>query len=63
MRRTYPRVVAERDEDFAIDPMGALIEVPSESFDAWLEELLGDPPVELDTTGVDLVAQARLDEA
>lgn len=55
--------MAERDEDFAIDPMAALIESPSESFDAWLEELLGDPPVKLDTTSVDLVARARLDEA
>ncbi len=55
--------MAERDEDVAIDPMVAVIELPSESFDAWLEELLGDPPVELGTTGVDLVARVRLDEA
>ena len=55
--------MADRDEDLANDPMVALIEVPSESFDAWLQPLLGDPPVELETTGVDLVAQARLDEA
>ena len=55
--------MAERGDDFAIDPIAALIEVPSESFDAWLGELLGDPPVKLDTTSVDLVARARLDEA
>lgn len=59
----YPQVMAKRAEDLAADPAVALIEEPSESFDAWLDELLGDPPVELETTGADLVAQARADEA
>jgi hypothetical protein len=55
--------MAKRAEDLAADPAVALIEEPSESFDAWLEELLGDPPVEPGTSGADLVAQARSDEA
>jgi hypothetical protein len=55
--------MAKRADDLAADPAVALIEEPSESFDAWLDELLGDPPVELETTGADLVAQARADEA
>ena len=59
----YPRVMAKRAEDLAADPAVALIEEPSESFDAWLEELRGDPPVEPGTSGADLVAQARSDEA
>ncbi|MEO1057456.1 MAG: hypothetical protein AAFY28_11130 [Actinomycetota bacterium] len=54
--------MAKRAEDLAADPAVALIEEPSESFDAWLHELLGDPPVDLETTGADLVAQARADE-
>jgi hypothetical protein len=62
-RRMYPWVMAKRADDLAADPAVALIEEPSESFDAWLDELLGDPPVELETTGADLVAQARADEA
>jgi len=59
----YPEAMAKRADDLAADPAVALIEEPSESFDAWLDELLRDPPVELETTGADLVAQARADEA
>jgi len=55
--------MARRADDLAADPAVALIEEPTESFDAWLNELLSEPPVELGTTGAGLVAQARADEA
>lgn len=55
--------MARRADDLSADPAVALIEEPTESFDAWLHELLSDPPVELGATGADLVAQARADEA
>jgi len=55
--------MAKRAEDLSTDPEVVLIAEPAESFDAWLRELLVDPPVELDTTGADLVAEARADEA
>ena len=55
--------MVRRADDLSTDPAVVLIEEPVESFDAWLRELLVDPPVELDTTGADLVAQARADEA
>lgn len=55
--------MARRADDLSTDPAVALIEEPVESFDEWLRELLVEPPVELDTTGADLVAQARADEA
>lgn len=55
--------MARRADDLSADPAVVLIEEPTESFDAWLHELLSDPPVELGTTGADLVAQARADEA
>lgn len=54
--------MARRADDLSTDPAVVLIEEPAESFDAWLRELLVDPPVELDTTGAELVAQARVDE-
>ena len=55
--------MARRDDDLAADPAVALIEEPTESFDAWLGELLAEPAMVLDTTGAALVAQARADEA
>ena len=55
--------MAKRADDLSADPAVVLIEEPTESFDAWLHELLSDPPVELGTTGAKLVAQARADEA
>ena len=55
--------MAKRADDLSADPAVVLIEEPTESFDAWLHELLSEPPVELGTTGADLVAQARADEA
>ena len=55
--------MARRANDLSADPAVVLIEEPTESFDAWLHELLSDPPVERGTTGADLVAQARADDA
>jgi hypothetical protein len=55
--------MVRRADDLSTDPVVVLIEEPAESFDVWLRELLVDPPVELDTTGAELVAQARVDEA
>ena len=55
--------MATRANDLSADPAVALIEEPTESFDAWLHELLSDPPVEVGTTGADLVAQARAGDA
>jgi alpha-D-ribose 1-methylphosphonate 5-triphosphate synthase subunit PhnL len=55
--------MVRRADDLTADPAVALIEEPTESFDAWLSELLVEPPVDLDTTGAALVAQARADEA
>ncbi len=55
--------MARRADDLSADPAVVLIEEPTESFDAWLHEVLSDPPVELGTTGADLVAQARADDA
>jgi hypothetical protein len=55
--------MARRADDLSSDPAVALIAEPTESFDAWLHELLSEPPVELSTTGAELVAQARADEA
>lgn len=54
--------MVRRAEDLSADPAVALIEEPTESFDAWLHQLLNEPPVDLDTTGAELVAQARADE-
>lgn len=55
--------MSRRADDLSTDPAVVLIEEPAESFDAWLRELLVDPPVELDRTRAELVAQARVDEA
>jgi hypothetical protein len=55
--------MVRRADDSSTDSVVVLIEEPAESFDVWLRELLVDPPVELDTTGAELVAQARVDEA
>ena len=55
--------MARRADDLTADPAVALIEEPTESFDAWLHEILGGPPVDIDTTGAELVAQARADDA
>ena len=62
-RCEYAESMVRRADDLSTDPAVVLIEEPAESFDAWLRELLVDPPVELGTTGADLVAQARADEA
>lgn len=51
--------IARRADDQSADPAAVLIEEPTESFDAWLHELLSNPPVELGTTGAHLIAQAR----
>lgn len=53
--------IARRADDLSADPAVALIEEPTESFDAWLHELLSNPPVELGPTGTHPVAQARAD--
>ena len=50
--------MAKRADDLSADPAVVLIEEPTESFDAWLHELLSEPPVELSATGADLVAQS-----
>ena len=55
--------MARGADDLAAGPAVALIEEPTESFDAWLGELLVDPPSDVDATGAELVAQARADEA
>jgi hypothetical protein len=60
---SHLRGMARGSDDLAAGPAVALIEEPTESFDAWLRELLVDPPSYVDGTGAELVAQARADEA